>query len=82
MQGTVTFRIYKLTKTPLIFTQSTFNFRKRCVEMGYKEYTTCAVNMLHDMDTEHMPTYVNLSWLHDLVRYQGTAKSYTDKINF
>ena len=50
--------------------------------MGYKEYTTCAVNMLHDMDTEHMPTYVNLSWLHDLVRYQGTAKSYTDKINF
>lgn len=50
--------------------------------MCYKEYTTWTVNKIHDMDTEYMPTSVNLSWLHDLVRYQGTAKIYTDEINF
>jgi len=52
------------------------------VEMGCNAYTTCTVNMIHDIDTERMPTFVNLSWLHDPVRYQCTAKIYADKFNF
>jgi len=50
--------------------------------MDYNEYTTCTVNKMRDMDTEYMSTFVNLSWLHDPVRYQGTVKIYADKFNF
>ena len=52
------------------------------MEMGYNECTTCTVNKIHDMDTEHMSTFVKLSWLHDPVRYQAIAKIYADKFNF
>ena len=44
-------------------------FRKHCVEMGYKEYTTSTVNKIHDMYTKYMRTSVNLSCFQDLARY-------------
>jgi len=51
-------------------------------EMGYKEFTTCTVNKIHEMGAEHVSTFVNLLWLHDTGRYQSTANIYGDKFNF